>query len=153
MYNVHAWHSCIWLWAYVCIYTYICIYIHTCRHTYIHTYLVLHACLHECIYIIIYIYIYIHTCYVYIHACIYVHGYTDINIYLCIYTQLWIMGFCLSTWRCTCASRMRHRRFPGAKGARLHSSNTVAAEFTGSEPSRLEHLECMYCRRKFTDPE
>ena len=27
--------------------------------------------------------------------------------------------------------------FPGAKGARLHSSNTVATEFTGFEPSRL----------------
>src|SRR6218665_1837015 len=29
---------------------------------------------------------------------------------------------------------MRHRRFPGVKGARFHSSNTVDAEFIGSEP-------------------
>src|SRR6218665_619282 len=35
------------------------------------------------------------------------------------------------------ASRTRHRRFPGAKGARLHFFNTVAAEFIRSEPSRL----------------
>jgi len=46
------------------------------------------------------------------------------------------VGFCLSTGRCTGASSTRHRHFPGAKGARLHLYNTVAAEFTGSEPSR-----------------
>src|SRR6218665_1250827 len=51
-------------------------------------------------------------------------------------------GVRLSTGRCTGASSTRHRRFPGAKGDRLHFFNTVAAEFTGSEPSRLEHLEC-----------
>src|SRR6218665_1269714 len=48
------------------------------------------------------------------------------------------VGFCLSTGRCTGASSTRHCRFPGAKGARLNFSNTVAAEFT----SRLWHLEC-----------
>src|SRR6218665_993194 len=48
-----------------------------------------------------------------------------------------MVGFWLSAGRCTLASSTRHRRFPGAKGARLHFSNTVAAEFTGSEPSRL----------------
>src|SRR6218665_1887485 len=36
------------------------------------------------------------------------------------------VGFCLSTGRCTGTSSTRHRRFPGAKGARLHFSNTVA---------------------------
>src|SRR6218665_3784477 len=46
-------------------------------------------------------------------------------------------GFCLPTGRCTGASSTRHRRFPGAKGARLHFSNDVVAEFTGSELSRL----------------
>src|SRR6218665_2030499 len=46
------------------------------------------------------------------------------------------VGFCLSTGRCTSASNTRHRRFPGAKGARLLFFNTVAAELTGSEPSR-----------------
>ena len=30
------------------------------------------------------------------------------------------------------ASSTRRRRFPGAKGARLHSTNTVAAKFNGS---------------------
>src|SRR6218665_2648389 len=45
------------------------------------------------------------------------------------------VGVCPSKGRCTGASSMRHRRFPGAKGARLHFSNTVAAEFNGSEPS------------------
>src|SRR6218665_408598 len=50
------------------------------------------------------------------------------------------VGFCLSTGRCTGASSTRHHRFPGAKGAKLHFSNTMAAEFTGSEPSRLKHL-------------
>src|SRR6218665_522039 len=30
------------------------------------------------------------------------------------------------------ASSTQHLRFPGAKGTRLHSSNTVADEFTGS---------------------
>jgi len=47
------------------------------------------------------------------------------------------VGLCLSTERSTGASSTRHRRFPGAKGNRLHSSNTVAAEFAGSEPSRI----------------
>jgi len=37
----------------------------------------------------------------------------------------------------TCESSTRHRRFPGSKRAQLHSSNTVAAKFTGSEPCRL----------------
>src|SRR6218665_2459210 len=32
------------------------------------------------------------------------------------------VGFCLSTGRCTGASSTRHRRFPGAKGARLISN-------------------------------
>src|SRR6218665_3670885 len=45
--------------------------------------------------------------------------------------------FCFPTARRPGASSTRHRRFPGPKGARLHSSNTVATEFTGSEPSRL----------------
>ena len=53
-----------------------------------------------------------------------------------------MVGFCLSTGRRTGASSMRYRRFPGAKGSRLHFSNTVDAEFTGPEPSRLQHLEC-----------
>src|SRR6218665_2377310 len=39
------------------------------------------------------------------------------------------VGFCLSTGRYTGASSTRHRHFPGAKCARLHSSNTVAPEF------------------------
>src|SRR6218665_320655 len=43
------------------------------------------------------------------------------------------VGFCLSTGRCTSASSTRHRHFPEAKGARHHFSNTVAAEFIGSE--------------------
>src|SRR6218665_398138 len=34
------------------------------------------------------------------------------------------VGFYLSTGRCTGASSTRHRRFPGAKGARLHFFNT-----------------------------
>jgi len=42
------------------------------------------------------------------------------------------VGFCLSTGRRPGASSTRHCRFPGAKGTRLHSSNTVADEFTGS---------------------
>src|SRR6218665_1296691 len=44
------------------------------------------------------------------------------------------VGFCLSTGRCTGASSTRHRCFPGAKGARLHFFNTVAAEFTDLNP-------------------
>src|SRR6218665_692284 len=36
--------------------------------------------------------------------------------------------FCILTRRRPGASSTRHRRFPGAKGARLHSSNTVATE-------------------------
>src|SRR6218665_2263864 len=35
------------------------------------------------------------------------------------------------------ASSTRYRRFPGAKGARLHSTNTVPAKFNGSSLSRL----------------
>src|SRR6218665_336625 len=46
-------------------------------------------------------------------------------------------GFCFPTGRRLGALSTRHRRFPEAKGARLHSSNTVATEFTGSEPLRL----------------
>ena len=50
-----------------------------------------------------------------------------------------------------------HRRFPGAKGARLHFPNTVAAEFTGSEPIPVDYniwsVPRAYCRRKFTDPQ
>src|SRR6218665_3542431 len=42
--------------------------------------------------------------------------------------------FCLSTGRCTGASSTRHHRFPGAKGIRLHFSNTMAAEFTDLNP-------------------
>src|SRR6218665_120102 len=57
------------------------------------------------------------------------------------------VGFCLSTGRCTGTLSTRHCRFPGAKGARLHLSNTVAAEFTGSEHSRLQHLEKVYRSR------
>src|SRR6218665_1390937 len=34
-------------------------------------------------------------------------------------------------------SSTRHRRFPGAKGARLHSTHTVAATFNGSWLIRL----------------
>ena len=52
------------------------------------------------------------------------------------------VGFCLSTVRCTGASNTRNRRFSGSKGARFHFSNTVVAEFTGSELRRLKHLEC-----------
>src|SRR6218665_1404121 len=44
------------------------------------------------------------------------------------------MGFCLSTGQCAGTSSTRQRRFPGAKGARLHSTNTVAAEITESDP-------------------
>src|SRR6218665_3764560 len=47
------------------------------------------------------------------------------------------MGFCLSIGRCTGASSTRHHRFPGAKDARLHFSNTMAAKFTRSEPSSI----------------
>src|SRR6218665_2851584 len=50
------------------------------------------------------------------------------------------VGFCLTAGRCTGASSARHGRFPGAKGARLHFSNTVVAKFTGSEPRRLVGL-------------
>src|SRR6218665_2322168 len=44
------------------------------------------------------------------------------------------VGFCLSTERCTGASSTRHHRFPGSKGAKLHFSNTMAAEFTDLNP-------------------
>src|SRR6218665_1565316 len=43
--------------------------------------------------------------------------------------------FCFPTGRHPGASSTRPRRFPGAEIARLHSSNTVATEFTRSEPS------------------
>ena len=49
------------------------------------------------------------------------------------------VGFCLSTGRCTDASSTWHRRFPGAKGARLHFSNTMATEFIGSKPSWVDY--------------
>src|SRR6218665_1207758 len=35
------------------------------------------------------------------------------------------VGFCLSTGRRPGVSSTRHRRFPGAKGTRLHSFNTA----------------------------
>jgi len=41
------------------------------------------------------------------------------------------VGFCLSTERRPGASSTRYRRFPGAKGTRLHSSSNVADEVTG----------------------
>jgi len=47
------------------------------------------------------------------------------------------VGFFLSTGQCTGTSSIRYRRFPGAKGAWLRLSNSVVAEFTGSEPRRL----------------
>jgi len=43
-------------------------------------------------------------------------------------------GIFLSTGRCTGASSAWHRRFPGAKGARLHISNTAAANSPDLNP-------------------
>src|SRR6218665_1652667 len=57
------------------------------------------------------------------------------------YSEYPRVGFCLSIGRWTGASSTRHRRFPGAKGARLHFSNTVADELIEYEPSRLWHLD------------
>src|SRR6218665_3092034 len=46
------------------------------------------------------------------------------------------------------ASSTRHHCFPGAKGTRLHSLNTVAAEFTVSYPSRLYYSICSVLHEK-----
>src|SRR6218665_1932574 len=60
------------------------------------------------------------------------------------------VGFCLSTGLCTGAWSKRHRRFPGAKGARLHFSNTVAAELTRSEVlNPVDYSICSVLQEKF----
>src|SRR6218665_1740709 len=60
------------------------------------------------------------------------------------------VGFCLSTGRCTGAYSKRHRRFSGAKGARLHFSNTVAAKLTRSEVLNPDDYSiCSVLQEKF----
>src|SRR6218665_503863 len=55
----------------------------------------------------------------------------------------------------TGASSTIHRRFPGAKGARLYSTNTVAADLTGSDnrSNVASGGECSISRRMLPDPE